>query len=232
MARLPVAPQLPSSRSGHICALALLGLVVAGQARAEETALVEEVTAKSAGVQIMDYLSAGQIVKLGPGESIVIDYLRSCGREQITGGVVTIGVEQSEVAGGNVRREKVECDGGHMQMTAEQASKSGVMVFRSLKGKPPGATPPLTLYGTSPMIDLREGGTVAIERVDQPGEKRTVQIKPGKIRAAPYDCAQHGLALAAGATYRATAGAKQIVFKIADTARDGNSPPVGRLIRF
>ncbi len=232
MARLPVAPQPLSARSGLICALALLGLVAAEESKAAETALVEEVTAKSAGVQIMDYLSAGQIVKLGPGESIVIDYLRSCGREQITGGIVTIGVEQSEVAGGTVRREKVECDGGHMQMTAEQAGKSGVMVFRSIKGKPPGTAPSLTLYGTSPILDLREGGTVVIERIDQPGEKRTVQIKPGKARAAPFDCAQHGLALAAGAIYRATAGEKQIVFKIADNARDGTSPLIGRLIRF
>jgi hypothetical protein len=40
------------------------------------------------------------------------------------------------------------------------------------------------------------------------------------------------VALTAGGSYRATAGGKQILFKVAETADAGMTPIVGRLIRF
>jgi hypothetical protein len=208
----------------------LLGSL-AGMARAEDAALVEEVSGTALGIRFMDYLATGQVVKLGTGDRLILDYLRSCTRETITGGTVKVGTSESIVTGGAVQRERVECDGGHIRLTADQGAKSGVAVFRSVGPKPAaGAT--LTLYGRSPLIDLRTGGTVTIERLDPPGEKRVIEIKPASGRAEPYDCAQHGLALTAGGSYRATAGGRQILFKIAEQAGDGMTPPVGRLIRF
>src|ERR1700732_3345821 len=113
-------------RLGLAVALAFFAVLPAMPAAAEEVALVEDIAAPSAGVQFMDYLSTGQVIRLRAGETIVIDYLRSCLRETIAGGSITIGAEESLVAGGQIRREKVECDGGKMLLTAEQASKRGV----------------------------------------------------------------------------------------------------------
>jgi hypothetical protein len=214
-----------------------VALIVAacGAAQAEETALVEDIAAPSVGIQFMDYLGLGQVIHLRPGERIVIDYLRSCWREEIAGGNVTVGAEQSVVTGGVVRREKVECDGGKMLLTAEQASKSGVVVFRNIPTRNQAQATKqasVMLYGASPLIDVKDGGRVAIERLDQPGDSRVVEISVGKARSHPYDFAKHGQALTPGGTYRATCGGNEIVFRIADTAKPGPSSVIGRLLRF
>jgi hypothetical protein len=208
--------------------LALAAGIAPAAEAAPEVALVEDIDAPGTGVQFMDYLSSGQVIRLRAGESMVIDYLRSCLRETISGGSVTVGDEQSLVSGGKISREKVECDGGKMLLSPEQASKSGVMVFRKIMPKP---QPTLTLYGASPLVDVKTGGKIVFERLDQPGDTRTVEIAAGK-RPAPYDFAKHNLALVPGGTYRATAGDKELVFKVADTAKPGASPIVGRLLRF
>jgi hypothetical protein len=206
-----------TQRLGLAVTLALFAILPAMPAAAEEVALVEDIAAPSAGVQFMDYLSTGQVIRLRAGEKIVIDYLRSCLRETIAGGSITIGAE------------KVECDGGKMLLTAEQASKSGVMVFRKVSPRPQSS---LTLYGASPLIDLKGGGKVVFERLDRAGDSRVVDIVPGKAGTPPYDGAKHDLTLAPGGTYRATAGAKELVFRVAESAKPGPSPIVGRLLRF
>jgi hypothetical protein len=229
MSRTPKAVRSLAPRLGLAAILALFAFSPATRAATEEVALVEDIDAPSAGAQFMDYLSAGQVIRLRAGEKIVIDYLRSCVRETIAGGSVTIGAEESLVAGGKIRRERVECDGGKMLLTAEQASKSGVMVFRNGSPKPQS---PLMLYGTSPLIDLQGGGKVVLERLDRPGDSRVVDIVAGKARTPPYDCAKHDVALAPGGTYRATAGAKELIFRVAEAAKPGSTPIVGRLLRF
>jgi hypothetical protein len=107
-----------------------LSLLLSGPARAAGAALVEEISAPHPGVQAMEMLSPGQRIALGSGERLVIAYLKSCIRETIVGGIVSIGAEASTVIGGKVTRETVECDGGKAQLTTEQASKSAVMEFR------------------------------------------------------------------------------------------------------
>jgi hypothetical protein len=109
----------------------LLG--AAAGAAAEGVALVEEIGTPHPGIEAMDTLSAGQMIPLRPGERLVLDYLKSCTRETITGGVVSVGAAESIVIGGEVKREKVECGGGETHLSAEQASKSAVMVFREVK---------------------------------------------------------------------------------------------------
>ena len=61
-------------------------------------AVVEEVTGHQSGVDFMDYVETGKLIKLGPHDHIVLDYLKSCWREIITGGTVTVGPEQSDLA--------------------------------------------------------------------------------------------------------------------------------------
>jgi hypothetical protein len=213
-------------------ATAFGGLLLALPALAQApVAVVEDVSSKSAGVEFMDYVPAGKVIRLGGKDTLVLGYMKSCWRETITGGVVTIGAEESAVTDGNVRREKVGCDGGKMQLTAQQASKSGAMVFRA----PPKLAPTaqLTLYGQSPVIEVKGGGHLIIERIDEPGEKLEVNIADKQLmRGAFYDFAKDDKKLHPGGLYRASVGDNQIVFRVDAFAQPGQAPIVGRLLRF
>ncbi|MBL0929061.1 MAG: hypothetical protein IBJ15_02900 [Alphaproteobacteria bacterium] len=216
-------------------AVCLAVLVCAAPAIAQQAALVEDAKGKNLDVDFMDYVDAGRVIKLAPGDELVLGYLRSCWPETIKGGTVTVGAEQSTVAGGTVRREKVECDGGKMRLTQAQSGQAGVMVFRA----PPrpaqaAAAPQATLYGLSPVLDVKGGGTVTIERIDQPGEKLTVQVAAQQLqRGAFHDLAKAGQTLVAGGVYRASAGpGREIVFKVDPEAKPGQAPVISRLLRL
>jgi len=211
-----------------------LGLMAVPAAAQGPVAVVEDIAGAPAGVRFMDYLAVGTVIQLGSKDVLTLGYIRSCWRETITGGAVTVGPEQSIVAGGRVDREKVECDGGKMQLIAAQAGKSAVMVFRApLK---PGAAPTLpapqvTLYGPSPVIDLKGGGKVVFERLDEPGERQEIVIGAGQLmRGSFYDFAKADKALSAGGLYLVSAGAKQVVVKIDSFAKSGQAPIIGRLL--
>jgi hypothetical protein len=100
------------------------------------TALVEDVSSGAAGVEPMEYVEPGQVIRLGPQDVIVLSYLYSCVREKIEGGVITVGRELSDVSSGKVERNTSTCDTGRMQLTAEIATQSAGAVFRSLNRSP------------------------------------------------------------------------------------------------
>ena len=220
------------SRALPAAALAA-GLLAPLPARAQApVAVVEDVNSKSAGVEFMDYVAPGKVIRLGSADTLVLGYMSSCEHETITGGTVTVGATQSAVAGGKVQREKIACDGGKMQLSAQQASKSGAVVFRGAP-KPSAPQPQLTLYGLSPVIDIKGGGHLVIERLDQPGERLEADIAGQQLfRGSFYDFAKAGKTLAAGGVYRASVGARQVVFKVDPYARAGAEPVIGRLLRF
>src|SRR5262245_34940119 len=95
-----------------------------GPAPLVPTALVEDVTSATAGVEFMDYVGGGQVIELAPADVLVLSYLKSCEHETITGGTVTVGAERSTVQGGRIVRAKVACDGGKVRPNAQQASTS------------------------------------------------------------------------------------------------------------
>jgi hypothetical protein len=200
-------------------------------------ALVEEVTG-APGVESMDYLEAGKVIALKPQDSIVLSYLDSCVRETVTGGVITVGKEQSEIQSGKVVRTSTACDAGRMLLSAELASQSAGTLLRNTKGKPDQPTSPSSpqfiLYGLSPMMELRDGGgVIEIVRVDQGGERHTVTVGNQQLlHNAFYDLADAGVALAAGGVYQATKGGQSLTFKIDSSAKPGKTPIVGRLLRF
>src|SRR6266404_1392930 len=205
------------SHSVIVRAAVLSGLGIGSASAADPVALIEEVGGTPPGVEFMDYLAAGREIHLGQNDRLVIDYLRSCWRETIKGGTVTIGAEQSNVAGGTVSREKIECDGGKLRLSTDQAAKSGVVVFRAppkpAAGNKLGAE--RTLYGLSPLIELGGAGTLVVERLDKLGAPLTLDIKPGQLlRGAFYDFARDGLVLVAGGVYRASIGGRAVVFQI------------------
>lgn len=199
------------------------------------TAVIEDITGGPPGVQFMDYVEIGEVIRLGPQDKIVLGYLKSCWHETITGGTVTVGTEQSEVQNGKVDRSKVACEGSKMLLTAELAAKSGAMVFRdpSRNAKQPAPQPQFTVYGRSPIIEVRPGGSLVIDRVDKPGEHQEVVLNGEKLIHGTFlDLAKTGVVLAAGGVYRAQAGSQEIVFKIDTDAQSGQTPIVGRLLRL
>ena len=224
-------------RSIPIMAIAAAEIMRAAVALAQApAAVVEDVTGSAIDVEFMDYVDTGKVIRLGNDGSVVLGYLNSCWRESIRGGIVTVGAEQSDVQNGTVERAKVNCHAGMMRLTAEQASKSGVMVVREpplLRQQPTGPRPQYWLFGLSPIVEVKESGTLVIERIDQPGERYEVPISGEHVLRSPfYDFASANRALAAGGTYRASIGAQEIVFKVDHFAEPGRAPIVSRLLRF
>jgi hypothetical protein len=211
-------------------------LVPAAQAAAQaQVAVVEDVSSKTAGVEFMDYVAVGRQIKLEPHDTLVLAYMQSCWRETITGGQVTIGAELSDVRAGQVERHKVDCDAGRLMLTSALASQSAGLVVRTLRPQAQGAPPAaqITLYGLSPIIEMKGGGKLVIERVDQPGERYEYTVGGQQLlKGAFYDLARVGQALAPGGTYRASVDSRQIVFKVDPGAKPGASPVVGRLLRL
>jgi hypothetical protein len=200
-----------------------------------QVALVEEVNSNTAGVEFMDYVPVGKVIQLGPQDTIVLGYMTSCWREAITGGTVTVGVEQSEVQRGKVERRKVNCDGGKLALSEREAAQSAGMVFRDVRSNQriSAPKPQITLYGVSPIIEIRNGGTMVIERIDQPGERYEVLVANAPlVNGVFYDLARTGKSLVAGGIYRVKVDGRQLIFRIDPDAKPGESPIVGRLLRL
>jgi hypothetical protein len=126
-----------SERTPSQARLALLAIagamVLASPAAADpvEVALLERVSSNSLGVNLMEYVRAGQVIRLGPQDTIVLSYMSSCLRETITGGTVTVGTDWSEVQSGKVQRLRGQCGGGKITLTGAQSPIAG-RTFRGL----------------------------------------------------------------------------------------------------
>jgi hypothetical protein len=199
------------------------------------TAVIEDIVGSPSGVQFMDYAEPGKVINLGRQDTVVIGYLKSCWHETITGGTVTVGTVQSDVQGGHVERSQATCDGGKMMLTAQLANESAGAAFRAgppknLQGPP---RPEFTLYGLSPIIEVKAGGMLVIERLDQPGEHHEIALAPGWLTHGAFlDLAKAGVVLTAGGIYKATVGEQKMVFKIDPAATSGSVPVISRLIRL
>jgi hypothetical protein len=213
-------------------------LAVATQASAHApapmvpTALVEDVKSATSDIEFMDYVGSGQLIKLEPGDILVLSYLKSCEHETITGGTVIVGAEHSDVRDGQIVRAKVPCDGGKMRLSAQQASKSAASAFRlqSADIQP-------DLYARTPLVQLPKvlaGGdrTLLIERIDRRGERHEIKIDDAIAAAGFYDLAKINVSLARGAIYDASIGGHKMTFQIDPTAKSGPAPIVSRLLRF
>ena len=109
----------------------LAAFALAGGASADQIgALVESLTSKLSDVAVMDYVRAGQVIRLGADQIIVLSYGASCVRETITGGTVIIGTQQSEVKSGEVQRSKERrCDVGRIEQL-KKSEDAGGRTFR------------------------------------------------------------------------------------------------------
>ena len=117
------------NRLAGLAAAAAVVIASAASAGPLEVALVEDLTSNSSNVAFMDYLQTGQVIRLGPRDTLVLTYMTSCVRETITGGTVTIGTDWSEVQSGRVVRARGQCAAGKMMLTDAQSPVGG-RIFR------------------------------------------------------------------------------------------------------
>lgn len=225
---------------GHKTLMLAAAAVLAGvtQASAREpapkvpTALVEDVKSASAGVEFMDYVGSGQVIKLGAHDTLVLSYLQSCEQETITGGTVTVGTERSAVLGGQISRAKAPCDGGNIRLSDAEASKSAASAFRLQS-----AATEITLYARAPVVQFpkmlaSQDRTLVIRRVDRPGERHTIKISDASAAKGFYDLAKANLSLARGGIYMASLDGQNVPFRIDANAQSGPAPIASRLLRF
>ena len=218
-------------RTIAVCVVLLATVVTV--AAESPVAIVEEVQGKVTGAEFMDYLTPKMVIKLGTNSSIVISYLKSCRREKIDGiGTVIIGTDESLVHLASVKDEKTDCDASHARATTRETSEVAATVVRSIAKNDNAIKPQLTLYGTSPLVQVTGRGTLLIERLDVPGERQQIDLDGKQTRGKFYDFAAANKALSPGGIYSAKFRSSQIVFQIDAQARPGTTPIVGRLVRM
>jgi len=218
---------------GFCLTTALTGIGVVRAA--SPVALVEDVDARVPGVAFMDYLEQGRRLDLGSGGWIEIDYFSSCFHERIVGGAVTVGTDRSEVSGGTVERHPVECDAGKITLTEPQAERAAGFVQRGgteLRNRIHAlAKNQLILHGASPLVVGDGKNDVVISRLGDSRDSETLPLVSNGGRGF-YDYASHDRSLIPGATYVATSGDRQVMFRIDREAARGSTPKLGRLIAF
>jgi hypothetical protein len=217
-----------------IIAAAMLVAGITSSAAQSPVAIVEDVKGKVGGVEFMDYVTPGTVIKLGANGVVVLGYLTSCWRETITGGVAIVGTEESKTSLGEVSREKVGCDTGRAQLSDREATQSAATTFRSIaNAKQAQAELQPVIYGLSPVIELAKPGKLVIERIDLRGERiESAVTAKSLVKGKFYDLAAAGKSLMPGGTYAATLGSQKTVFKVDLTAKPGATPIVGRLVRL
>ncbi|MDP1867555.1 hypothetical protein [Bradyrhizobium sp.] len=215
-----------------VVVIAVMGFSGSATAQAP-VAVVEEVQGNVSGAEFMDYIVPGKVIRLGQGASIVVGYMKSCRRETISGvGTIIVGEDESKVHLAEVEAARTNCDPAQVHATTRATSDVAASVVRSVgKGAAP-AGPPLTLYGTSPLVEAKGRGTLVFERLDQKGERQQFDLTGNQLKGRFYDLAGTSKSLTPGATYAATFASRKVVFRVDPQAKPGPTPIVGRLLRL
>lgn len=212
--------------TGRLIFLALL--FAAAPALAEPSAIVEEVSDLPRGPKVLEFLSPGRVIRLQPGQRLVVGYFRSCWRETISGGQVTIGKDRSTIKQGRVFRQLVECDRGHLWLTGIGLGESGKTTARALKRKKPVVAPGKAprVFSRTPIFWLtKKDGVVTLKRLDRAGA-----IIKMTARGHFVDLAKGRRRLVAGGLYRVSAGGSAVHFRIDELAEESGGPIVGRIV--
>jgi hypothetical protein len=203
----------------------------AGTVRAQQAAVVEDLSGTVSGIEVFDFLSPGKTVTLPAGAKLVLGYMNSCTRETITGaGTVTIGDTGSKVAGAKLQTEQLKCAAAN-QLAQGQAGKSAAMVFRGQPGsgrkRAEIPQPSAVLLYTAPAFQVSKSGQLTIERLDVAETVQVFQVT-GKL----FDYGKTGKKLDAGGYYRVELNGQSTVFHISLDAGEGAGPLLLRLVRF
>ncbi len=119
------------------CLLCVLATVAAAGAAAAQTAyersgvaiVIYIDAASQPNIYPFDELQAGREIMLGEDETMEIGYFESCVMEAITGGAVTVGTRESQIEGGTVQRETVDCANMQFQHGVAQLQFAAAAVF-------------------------------------------------------------------------------------------------------
>lgn len=179
----------------RLCAVAgglILAVSPGIQAAGKVTAVVEQGATVNGDIQALDRLAEGTEFNLGAGETMILAYTRSCVRETITGGKVTVGAEQSDVAGGQVVREEIKtCPEPRLALTAAESQESAIIAFRGGTRHLFSKTPLLASRDSNLRIAIFEGDTLIREFKTETGEldlaAEKLELTPGKVYRAESD---------------------------------------------
>ncbi len=207
-----------------IIAVSILALTA--EAWAGPTAIIEEIGTAREDFQPMDFLDAGEKIDLKSGETLHLGYLDSCIREEIRGGTVTIGKEQSIVTGGRVTRNVLVCEGGTSIAKGKKKRDAGAVVFRANVGKST-AKPEHVVFALSPLVHLSSTpGEIRIMRLDGRGKVFRIPVEDEWV-----DLAKSRIKLKRNVIYRLEAGDRATTFRISPQAKS-EAVLLSRLLRF
>lgn len=216
-----------------LCAgLALVGAVApAPAARAQDlTAIVESIDPARDDVRAFDLLAQGTVIELQQGDTLMLGYMSSCMHEEITGGRVIIGADQSTVDGGSVKRDAVSCNGSIDPDSAAGANEAAVVAIRGMGAA--NAEGVRVVPALQPVFVLPEGAVPAdpslvIQRIDR--EESAIRVT---LFGRTLDLRQTGMKLTPGGLYSAICGDYKVAFKIADNAGVTKVVTLQRVVRF
>jgi hypothetical protein len=220
------------TRAIAVALFALAGMTTAATAESP-VAIVEEVQGKVTGAELMDYLSPRAVIKLGQDAAITLSYLNSCRRETISGiGTVIVGTEESSVHLADIRSETTPCDAAHAHATDRETSEAAATIVRSIASDNSSNAPQATLYGASPLVEVKGRGELVVERLDATRDRQKFALDGKQLKGRFFDFASVHKALVPGGTYLATFGKNKIVFRIDPFAKSGATPMAGRLLQM
>ena len=214
-----------------LCAgLALVGAMAPAAQAQDLTAIVESIDPPREDVRAFDLLAQGTVIELRQGDTLMLGYMASCMHEEITGGRVTVGADQSAVEGGSVKRDAVSCNGSIDPDSAAGANEAAVVAIRSMGVA--NAAGVRVVPALQPVFVLPEGTVPAdpslvIQRIDR--EESAIRVT---LFGRTLDLRQTGMKLTPGGLYSAICGDHKVAFKIADNAGVTKVVTLQRVVRF
>lgn len=174
--------------------------------------------APGAGVEVTDSVYPGQTIDLGRSGRLVLAYGGGCTVETIRGGVVTVGVASSRVAGGQVQTGSGDCARTQVAVNARSA-EAGAGVNR-LGESPfdPRLWAETTVSSARPQFSGADG-SVSIVMLDAPAPQTVWEGQGGSGFRYPGNAPK----LQTGVPYRIVAGGRSAVFSIDPGAKAGGT---------
>ena len=203
----------------------LLLTLTATDAISQVVAVVEDASA-DLPYQQFDFLERNTKIDLGESGDITLGYLNSCTYEEIRGGTVFIDAFQSNIFGGAVIREEVNCDGGGLVLDPNQSAQSGADVFRDVEVN---EIQQIVVFGGPPIFISKEIiGKITLEdestsdRLDLDHNRRVLDLK------------KNNFFLTDGSSYRITykGSSFKVEIHFPEISSTKSPPLISRLVRL
>ena len=186
-------------------------------------AMVDRIAgAPGSSVEELDPVYEGDSIDLGDDGELVLEFFDSCKRERIRGGIVRVGIDGSQVAGGRISTETTQCRQVAF-LIPEQASEAGATVDRVTPNEATGDFWREQVMKTArPSFTWADKGIVEVRIIDI-DRSTPVDIWQGLVAGGRLDWPEDAPALEIGRPYIAVvqgaAGTDSALFSI-DAALD------------